>query len=554
MANYQFSLTQVMQATNAILKKLTSASVFGGVTTDTRKIEEGMLFIALKGENFDGHDFIADAAKKGAIGAIVNKDYDISLIEDIDIDILAVDDTLKAYQDLAHFWRKKFNIPVIAITGSNGKTTTKDLTAAVLSGKYNVLKTQANFNNEIGLPMTLLQLDGSYDVAVVEMGMRGLGQIKELTDIAKPTMGVITNVGETHMELLGSMENIAKAKGEMAQAIEINGNVILNADDEFVSKMNRLTKAHAIYFGINHAGDIKAFDIKTVNDGKTEFDAIVGDKVAHFTLNMIGIHNVYNCLAALAVGYACGLTVEEMQKGLATFKPTAMRFEYKRLADFNLINDAYNASPMSTKAALENLTKVAKKRKILVMGDMFELGSVEQKAHEDIGLLAALAVGYACGLTVEEMQKGLATFKPTAMRFEYKRLADFNLINDAYNASPMSTKAALENLTKVAKKRKILVMGDMFELGSVEQKAHEDIGLLAGKLGVDIVITRGTLTKFTAEAAKKAGVAKVFECVSHEEAVDVLKKELQKEDTVLFKGSHGMHMEKIIELLEKEYK
>ena len=147
MANYQFSLTQVMQATNAILKKLTSASVFGGVTTDTRKIEEGMLFIALKGENFDGHDFIADAAKKGAIGAIVNKDYDISLIEDIDIDILAVDDTLKAYQDLAHFWRKKFNIPVIAITGSNGKTTTKDLTAAVLSGKYNVLKTQANFNN-----------------------------------------------------------------------------------------------------------------------------------------------------------------------------------------------------------------------------------------------------------------------------------------------------------------------------------------------------------------------------------------------------------------------
>ena len=325
------------------------------------------------------------------------------------------------------------------------------------------MKTQANFNNEIGLPMTLLQLDGSYDVAVVEMGMRGLGQIKELTDIAKPTMGVITNVGETHMELLGSMENIAKAKGEMAQAIEINGNVILNADDEFVSKMNRLTKAHAIYFGINHAGDIKAFDIKTVNDGKTEFDAIVGDKVAHFTLNMIGIHNVYNCLAALAVGYACGLTVEEMQKGLATFKPTAMRFEYKRLADFNLINDAYNASPMSTKAALENLTKVAKKRKILVMGDMFELGSVEQKAHEDIGLLA-------------------------------------------------------------------------------------------GKLGVDIVITRGTLTKFTAEAAKKAGVAKVFECASHEEAVDVLKKELQKEDTVLFKGSHGMHMEKIIELLEKEYK
>lgn len=463
MANYQFSLTQVMQATNAVLKKLTTASVFGGVTTDTRKIEEGMLFIALKGENFDGHDFIAEAAKKGAIGAIVNKDFDISKVEDVDIDILAVDDTLKAYQDLAHFWRNKFNIPVIAITGSNGKTTTKDLTAAVLSGKYNVLKTEANFNNEIGLPMTLLKLNGSYDIAVVEMGMRGLGQIKALTEIAKPTIGVITNVGETHMELLGSMENIAKAKGEMAEAIAIDGKVILNADDNYVANMNDLTKAKVIYFGINHAGDIKAFDIKTTDDGKTEFEAIVGDKTGHFVLNMLGIHNVYNCLAALAVGYASGLTIEEMQKGLVDFKPTAMRFEYKRVAEFNLINDAYNASPMSTKAALENLVKVAKQRKILVMGDMFELGKVEQKAHEDIGALA-------------------------------------------------------------------------------------------GILGVDIVITRGELTKYTAKMAREHGVKKVFECASHEEAVKVLKQELMSEDTVLFKGSYGMHMEKIIELLEKEYK
>ena len=148
MADFQFTLTQVMQATNAVLKKITSASIFGGVTTDTRKVEEGMLFVALKGEKFDGHDFIAEAAKKGAIGAIVNKDYDVSRLEDVEIDILAVNDTLKAYQDLAKLWRSKFSIPVIGITGSNGKTTTKDLTAAVLSGKWNVLKTQANFNNE----------------------------------------------------------------------------------------------------------------------------------------------------------------------------------------------------------------------------------------------------------------------------------------------------------------------------------------------------------------------------------------------------------------------
>lgn len=463
MADFQFTLTQVMQVTNAVLKKITSASIFGGVTTDTRKVEEGMLFVALKGEKFDGHDFIAEAAKKGAIGAIVNKDYDVSRLEDVEIDILAVNDTLKAYQDLAKLWRSKFSIPVIGITGSNGKTTTKDLTAAVLSGKWNVLKTQANFNNEIGLPMTLLQLNKSYDVAVVEMGMRGLGQIKLLTDIAKPTIGVITNVGETHMELLGSIENIAKAKSEMAQAIEIDGKVVLNADDEHVAKMHEVTKARPIYFGINHAADVKAFNVKTVGEGKTEFDAFIGENMAHFTLNMLGIHNVYNCLAALAVGYACGLTIEEMQKGLASFKPTAMRFEYKKVGDFNVINDAYNASPMSTKAALSNLAKVTDGRKILVMGDMFELGSVEVKAHEDIAVQAKEA-------------------------------------------------------------------------------------------GVSIIVTRGTLTQNTARKAREIGIPEVYECANHEEAVAILKKVLQKDDTVLFKGSHGMHMEKIIELLENEYK
>lgn len=462
MADFQFTLTQVMQATNAVLKKLTASSVFGGVTTDTRKVEEGMLFVALKGEKFDGHDFIAQAAQKGAIGAIVNKDYDVSLLEDVDIDVLAVEDTLKAYQDLAKFWRSKFSIPVIGITGSNGKTTTKDLTAAVLSGKWNVLKTQANFNNEIGLPMTLLQINKTHDAAVVEMGMRGLGQIKALTEIARPTIGVITNVGETHLELLGTIENIAKAKGEMAQAIEINGKVILNADDEHVAKMHEITKAHAVYFGINRAADVKAFDIKT-EDGKTEFEAIVGEKMAHFTLNMLGIHNVYNCLAALAVGYACGLTIEEMQKGLSSFRPTAMRFEYRKIGDFSIINDAYNASPASTRAALKNLAQVANGRKILVMGDMFELGSVETAAHE-----------------------------------------------------------------------------------AIAQQAQE--------AGVSVLITRGKLTENTAVKARELGMEQVYECESHEAAVAVLKKVLQKGDTVLFKGSHGIHMEKIIELLENEYK
>lgn len=464
MADFQFTMAEVMQATNAVLKKAIIASVFGGVTTDTRKIEEGMLFVALKGERFDGHDYIRQAAERGAFGAIVNKSYDISAIDDVEIDILAVDDTLKAYQDLAAFWRSKFNIPVIGITGSNGKTTTKDLVAAVLSGKWNVLKTHANFNNEIGLPMTLLELTKEHEAAVVEMGMRGLGQIKQLADIAKPTIGVVTNVGETHLELLGTMENIAKAKGEMAEAIAIDGTVILNADNEYTAKMCTLTKAHVLYFGVDHAADIKAFDVYTdAENGRTEFDVLIETQLAHFTLNMLGIHNVYNCLAAIAVGYACGLTIEEMQKGLADFKPTAMRFEYKKLADFHIINDAYNASPASTKAALANLAKVAKKRKIFVMGDMFELGSREIDGHKEIGIEVA-------------------------------------------------------------------------------------------KYSVDVLITRGELTRYTAQAAREAGMINVHECASHEDALKVLKNILQPGDTVLFKGSHGMHMEKIIELLENEYK
>lgn len=463
MADFQFTMADVMKATNAVIRKTLSASVFGGVTTDTRKVEEGMLFVALKGERFDGHDFIAQAAQKGALGAIVSKDYDVSKLDGIDIDVFAVDDTLTAYQQLAAFWRAKFNIPVIAITGSNGKTTTKDLTAAVLSGKWNVLKTQANFNNEIGLPMTLLQLNKSHQAAVVEIGMRGLGQITAMAKIAKPTIGVITNVGETHLELLGSMENIAKAKSEMAQAISINGKVVLNADDPYVAKMNAVTKAHIVYFGVEHAADVKAFDVKAVQGGKMEFDAVVGDEQAHFVLNMLGLHNVYNCLAAIAVGYACGLPVQEMQRGLAGFTPTAMRFEYKKIGDFAVINDAYNASPASTEAALSNLEQVAKGRKILVMGDMFELGSAEQRAHRDVGTSAA---------------------------------------------------------------------------------SHH----------IDIVITRGELTRFTAQAAREAGVPEVYECPTHEDAAALLEKLLQPGDTVLFKGSHGMHMEKIIEMLEKNYK
>ena len=207
-----FTIEEVVAATQGIIRRVKD-NQFKGVITDTRKIQKDALFIALQGEKFDGHDFLESAIANGASGVIISKNYSESELENLDVTIIEVEDTLVAYQSLAKAHRKRFSIPVIAITGSNGKTTTKDLTAAILSSKFNVLKTQANFNNEIGLPLTLLQMDRIHDVAVVEMGMRGFNQIRQLANVALPTIGIVTNVGETHMELLGSMENIALAKG-----------------------------------------------------------------------------------------------------------------------------------------------------------------------------------------------------------------------------------------------------------------------------------------------------------------------------------------------------
>jgi len=345
----------------------------------------------------------------------------------------------------------------VAITGSNGKTTTKDLTAAVLSGRWNVLKTEANFNNEIGLPLTLLGLEEKHQAAVVEMGMRGFGQIHALARIAEPTIGIVTNVGETHMELLGSLENIAKAKAELVEMIEPNGTVILNADNAFVLQMREKSKAKVVTFGIDSMADVVAKDIRTVGNSM-EFSCSYGKTIETFVLPMVGRHNIYNGLAAITTGFVLGLSAEEIQQGLDGFEATKMRFEYKKVKEYHVINDAYNASPMSMTAAIETLAEVAKGRKIAVMGDMLELGSVSKAAHEQVG--------------------------------------------------------------------------------------RE----LAAK-GVDALLTRGEMGSFIAEAAKAAGLLSVYSCDSHADAAKVLHKILQPGDTILFKGSRGMQMEKIIDLL-----
>ena len=262
------------------------------VTTDSRKISGGSLFVALKGEKFNGEDFVEESFRKGAVAALVSKDFN----REVEGVVIKVDDTLAAYQKIAANYRDKFKIPIVAITGSTGKTTTKDLTAAVLSGLGKVLKTSANFNNEIGVPMTLLELNETHKAAVVEIGMRGLGQIESLAKIVKPDIAIVTNVNETHIELLGSMENIAKAKGELVESIQAGGTVILNADNAYTETLKKLAKSGVkiITHGIKNGADLKAENV-FISNAITDFDVNYNGQIYHFDLPIIGRHNVRNC-------------------------------------------------------------------------------------------------------------------------------------------------------------------------------------------------------------------------------------------------------------------
>lgn len=377
--------SEVVAATNAVRNDIK----FTGITTDSRAVHPGELFIALKGENFDGHNYCAKAVELGAAGVVISHEVD-NLPQGTAI--FMVQDTLKAYQELARAYRlKQKNLKVFAITGSNGKTSTKDLLAACLGSKYNVVKTQGNFNNEIGLPKTLLEIKYDTDIAVVEMGMRGLGQIAELCAIAEPDSAIITNVGETHMELLGSMENIGKAKSEIVEELSENGFAVLNGDNEYVLKAAAKTKAKVIYFGLGENCDYRGSDIVTSSMG-TSFictEKATGKSVK-VHLQLIGEHNVYNALSAIA-GAACyGVSLEGSALALATARLTGSRQEIIYIGDFTFINDAYNASPASMEAALKTLAEakkasLGKSRTIAVLADMLELGDISEDAHRRVG-------------------------------------------------------------------------------------------------------------------------------------------------------------------------
>lgn len=377
--------SEVIAATKAAIADFD----FTGVTTDSRAVKPGELFVALKGGNFDGHDYCVKAAELGAAGVVVSHD-----VEGLPagVAVFKVEDTLLAYQQLAHAYRlKQQGLKVFAITGSNGKTSTKDLLAACLGAKYKVVKTQGNFNNEIGLPKTLLSIQPDTDIAVVEMGMRGLGQIAELCHIAEPDSGLITNVGETHMELLGSMENIGKAKSEIVVDLPSDGFAVLNGDNEYVLAAASKTKAQVVYFGLGESCDYRGSDIVTSALGTTfTCTEKKSGKSVSVRLQLIGEHNVYNALSAIA-GAACyGVPLEDSAKALATARLTGSRQEIIYIGDITFINDAYNASPASMEAALKTLAEAKKAahgavRTIAVLADMLELGAISEDAHRRVG-------------------------------------------------------------------------------------------------------------------------------------------------------------------------
>ncbi len=358
---------------------------FTDVTTDSRTIAAGNLFVALKGEKFDGHAFVKKALSEKAAAAVVDHVPEgVSATR-----CFVVPDTLLAYQQIARAYRLSFpKLKVIAITGSNGKTTTKDMISAVLSERYRVVKTQANFNNEIGLPRTLLSIRPDTEIAVVEMGMRGLGQIRAMKAVALPDAAVITNVGESHLELLGSIENIAKAKSEILENFTSVNHAFLNGDDMRVRHMQTGATVHT--YGIDSASDVKAVSIE--GQGlQTEFAYVsrITGKMQTVQLPLLGRHNVMDALAAIAVGEVYGVPDEAIAHGLEHLHMTGMRQEILQFGDITVINDAYNASPSSMKAGLEALQNVVqnknKGRAIAVLADMLELGSQSRSGHEAVG-------------------------------------------------------------------------------------------------------------------------------------------------------------------------
>src|SRR5580698_3350129 len=354
-----------------------------GYSIDSRTVRAGQLFFAVKGERLDGHDFVEQALRNGAIAAVVRKDQLSRYPRETRL--LAVEDTLAALQTLATAVRKLWGKALVAVTGSAGKTTTKEAVAHVLSARFRVLKSEGNFNNHFGLPLMLLKLEPEHDVAVIEMGMSHAGEIRALAKIAQPEIGVVTNVAPVHLQFFESLAGIARAKYELIEALPADGTAVLNADDEYVSQFGRDFRGKVVLYGTLPASTVRAENVQPKGADGSEFDVVIGNSRARVQLPLVGSHNVLNALAAVAVGIERGLKLSEAAEALATLAPPDKRGQVVQLGNITVINDCYNSNPKALDAMVDALVAMPARRRIVVAGEMLELGAAGEELHRQCG-------------------------------------------------------------------------------------------------------------------------------------------------------------------------
>ena len=439
------------------------ACPFRGVSINSRTVVRGELFVCIKGDRFDGHDFLADVIEKKVGGIIISDPEKLPskpVRSEEEPFVIHVQDTLKALQDLASFQRKRFPLQVVAITGTNGKSTTKEMIASILETKFKTLKTQGNLNNHIGVPLTLLKREPSHEMGVLELGMSAAGEIKRLAEIAQPDIGVITNISEGHLVQLKSLKDIQSAKGELFDALTEQSTAIVNADDPLVLELARSLRTKTVTFGIDQPADVRASEIENKDNLGFQFKVSLFDKTLSVRLPYLGYCNIYNALAALATGYSLGIKEDAMTRGLENYQRMSQRNEKIQHKEIDLINDSYNANPRSMTEAL----------------------------------------------------KTLDSFKTQG--------------------------------------RRIFVIGDMLELGDRSITAHQKLGEEIAASKTNILIALGKLASLSAKSAQALAGEKIqiLELASHQEAAEFLTQEAVSGDCVMFKGSRGAAMEKVLQI------
>ena len=408
-----WTVDEIVAATAAQVRQRGAAASFSAISTDTRALPAGALFVALRGERHDAHAFAADAAAAGARGVLVEREVTVAR----DVTVLTVLDTLRALQELAASLRRRCAARVVAITGSNGKTTTKEMLAAILaaaSAPDDVLKTHGNLNNLIGVPLTLLRLSGEERWAVIEMGMNAPGEIARLTEIADPDVGVITNVAAAHLEGVGTLDGVAHAKGELYERMRRDAVAVANADDARVAALAARFSGRVVRFGAGT--EVDAMHVECDATGAAAFDLCIGGKTARVRLPMSGRHNVANALAAAAAAHALGVDLDAIRRGLEAVAPLGNRMRRITLPNgATIVNDSYNANPASVAAGLRSLRDAAAQRRIAVLGDMLELGAASAALHREVGRLAGelgIDALYLCGDFAGETAAGARQTMP----------------------------------------------------------------------------------------------------------------------------------------------